>query len=181
MKKPPRAPVHYSYDIAATICDRLAKGETINAICSRGDPTLPTAGSFMAWVDTYPEIKSLYEQAKILFVDAIVDQTLTIADTAIDSVRARNQIAARQWIASKLHSKKYGDRVQVDIEHKISLTAALESAKNRVLIPDSHTINVTPDESTTKTETYKNSGPDYKSDAPCPPSDWSDFFGDGGV
>jgi len=163
MKKPPRAPVHYSFDIAATICDRLAKGETINAICSRGDPTLPTAGSFMAWVDTYPEIKSL------------------IADTAIDSVRARNQIAARQWIASKLHSKKYGDRVQVDIEHKISLTAALESAKNRVLIPDSHTINVTPDESTTKTETYKNSGPDYESDAPCPPSDWSDSFGDGGV
>jgi hypothetical protein len=181
MKKPPRPPVHYSFDIAKAICDRLANGETINAICSRGDPTMPTAGSFMDWVEAYPAVKSLYEKAKVLFVDALVDQALTIVDTALDSSRARNQMAMRQWLATKLLPQKFGDRVQVDVEHKISLTAALENAKNRVLLPDSHTINVTPEESATETETYKNSGPDYKSDAPCPPSDWSDFFGDGGV
>ena len=180
MKKIPRPPVRYSYDVAAAICDRHARGETLNAICGVNDTAFPTAQTFLAWCDAYPEIKSLFEKAKILFVDALVDQTISIADTALDSVRARNQIVARQWVASKLNSAKFGDRVQVDIEQKISLTNALEQAKSRVLLPDSHTINVTPLETPTKTDTYEKLATDSESVAPDSRDEWDTFFNSGG-
>ncbi len=180
MKKIPRPPVRYSYDVAVTICDRHARGETLNAICGQGDPNLPTAQTFLAWCDSRPEIKSLFENAKILFIDALVDQAILIADTAIDSVRARNQITIRQWIASKGNPIKFGDRVQVDIEQKISLTNALEQAKTRLLLPDTHTINVTPSETLAKTDTYEKIATDYESDASVAPQDWADFLGEGG-
>lgn len=181
MKKTPRPPVRYSYEVAAAICDRHARGETLNAICGVNDPTMPTAQAFLAWCDNYPDIKSLYDKAKILFYDALVDDAIRIADTALDSSRARNQIVIRQWVASKGIPMKYGDRVQVDVEHKISLTNALENAKNRLLIPDRDAINVTPLETAAKTDTYKKLACDSESVAPDASDEWDQFFGDGGA
>jgi hypothetical protein len=46
-------------------------------------------------------------------------------------------IAARQWTASKLKPKVYGDRLDVDVGQKqISITGALEAARTRMLNMD---------------------------------------------
>lgn len=134
-QKTPRPPVTYTFEIAREICERHANGETINAICNRGDAKFPTGMTFMAWVNQHPEVRKIYDEAHEMFADSLVDQTLTIADEAIDAARARNQIAARQWIASKLAREKYGDKVQVDVDHKISIAAILDAAKERISRP----------------------------------------------
>ncbi len=133
--KTPRPPVRYDFEIAKAICERHADGETINAITRGKTPGMPDMMTFAKWIKKYPEVKELFDEAHGMFADSLVDQTLTIADDSLDAARARNQIAARQWIASKLAREKYGDKVQVDVDHKISIAAILDAAKERISRP----------------------------------------------
>jgi hypothetical protein len=47
----------------------------------------------------------------------------------------RLQIDVRKFVAAKLNPKKWGERMQVDVEvdQRISITAALEEAERRVI------------------------------------------------
>lgn len=63
---------------------------------------------------------------------ALVQQSLEIADTDVDPQRARVRMLARQWAASRIDRKAWGDRVDVQVEQKVSITAALEAAEQRL-------------------------------------------------
>ena len=43
----------------------------------------------------------------------------------------RVKIDARKWIAAHLHSRAWGERIQVEVEQQISITAALNAAEAR--------------------------------------------------
>jgi len=122
--------IKYSPDIIERMLDLYAEGQTISAICRRKD--MPSRSVFRRWCDLYPDIMPRFHALNTLFTDSLVDDTLIIADTAIDPQRARNQITTRQWIASKLNTTKYGDKVQLEVEHKLDLSSLLDSARSRI-------------------------------------------------
>lgn len=81
---------------------------------------MPTKSAVMLWLaegarpDGKPEKVAFLDQyvrARENQADHYADEIVDISDTEEDWQRARIRIDARKWVASKLKSKAYGDRV----------------------------------------------------------------------
>ena len=124
--------IRYSPDLAREICDRLAKGESLRAICK--DDHMPTDMAVRKWVlEDRDGFSSRYAQARDQGLDAMADQVIEIADEepgttdqgSTDTGRVaanRLRFDARRWYLSKLAPKRYGDRLNVEHSGAIALT-----------------------------------------------------------
>ena len=74
-----------------------------------------------------------YAHAQQLRADFLADELLEIADGEDDAAKARNRIDVRKWLASKLHTQKYGDRVELNVSQTIDIGATLAEARSRLL------------------------------------------------
>ena len=74
-----------------------------------------------------------YARAREIRADLWADEIVEIADKASDANKARNQIDARKWLASKHNQKVYGERIDLNVAQTISVNAALAEAQQRVL------------------------------------------------
>lgn len=105
-----RPPI-YNDDLAKAICRRLANGESLRAICD--DKTMPDRGTVLGWVDDIPDFSAMYARARDRQQEAYAEDGVYIADTEPDATRARNRILSRQWYASKLKPKRFGDKLEL--------------------------------------------------------------------
>lgn len=103
-----------------TICERLIGGESIRAMCT--DPAMPAACAVFAAAAKDEEFASTIARAREAQQDAIIDEIVAMADKATveDHQVVKLRIWARQWQASKLAPKKFGDRVTT--ESKVDTT-----------------------------------------------------------
>jgi hypothetical protein len=81
--------------------------------------------TFLDWCTADPDLAGQYARARDTMIDAMVDETMRLADEppstnpitgAIDSAsvaKQRLQVDTRKWLLSKLAPKKYGDRLEV--------------------------------------------------------------------
>lgn len=91
-----------------------------------------TAGAFNHALSKDREAATAYIRAQEIRADLLADEIIDIADTEPDAQVARNRIDARKWIASKHHSKRYGDRIDVNVTQSIDISATLAEARGRV-------------------------------------------------
>lgn len=71
------------------------------------------ASTFLDWVAEDNDLAEQYARARALQAEHYADEIIRIADSTQDPQKARVQIDARKWIASKLLPKKYGEKVDV--------------------------------------------------------------------
>lgn len=107
-------PSDFSQEIADTICERLADGESLRAICS--DDDMPSTSAVCRWLAANDGFREQYAHARELQADALFDDCLAIADgttlKAKEDVQDRRlQIDTRKWMAGKLKGK-YSDKVK---------------------------------------------------------------------
>jgi hypothetical protein len=116
----------YSVGLAQKICERLAAGETLTAICK--DKRMPAATSVRRWVLDNDDFAEMHVRARKMQAESYADKILDIKDKVeageMDPQAARVAIDALKWIAAKLLPAVYGDRV----EHQISATSELLDA-----------------------------------------------------
>jgi len=109
-------PSIYSDSLAEIICERLARGESLNKICSDAD--MPSRDSVMRWVESNPEFCNRYARARErqaeYFLDLIVDETGEIDTTTNSTVQAAKlRIDTLKWAVCKLFPRKYGDKLAI--------------------------------------------------------------------
>ena len=109
------------------ICELLVNGSSLRTICSA--PDMPAISTVMKWLNDYPDFSEQYARARELQQDTYADEIIHIADNEPDTMKARVRIDARKWHASKLHYRKYGDKLELDnkvsgeVVHVIELVA----------------------------------------------------------
>lgn len=119
-------PKSFTEEIAATICDRIAKGESVRTICL--DDGMPDARTVYRWLEDLEPFRQQYARAREAQADYYAEQIIEIADdgandTYVDEngnkrtdqdvvARSRLRVDARKWYASKLAPKKYGDKIE---------------------------------------------------------------------
>lgn len=108
------------------ICERIADCTTLQAIA---DDAQVSKGSLITWLANYAD---QYARAREAQAEVLAEDILKLADVCrigtkttekangdVETVtadmveRARLQIDARKWLAGKMNSKKYGDKVAV--------------------------------------------------------------------
>jgi hypothetical protein len=133
-------PAKYSDAVTDEICQRLANGESLNAMCKSDN--LPSITTVINWLadERYAAFLAKYVRAREAQADTLFDQILEIADTPFPGItetvkpdgtvetkkedmlgHRRLQVDARKWAASKLAPKKYGDKLDIDANLKVGL------------------------------------------------------------
>lgn len=131
---PAGRPCSFTQDIANTICQRLADGESLRAITR--DDAMPGMFAVMQWLDRFPDFAQQYARARELQADTLFEMAGEIAhDGASDWVmtkrgpevnqehiaRSRLRVDTIKWQAGKLAPKKYGERLMLDAAHAFVL------------------------------------------------------------
>ena len=103
----------FSQDLFDRICERIADGDSIRAICLETD--MPSKASVMRWLAADSALSDQYARAREMQADHEFDEIKAIADlaSAEDVQVARLRVDARKWRAGTLRPKVYGDKVEL--------------------------------------------------------------------
>lgn len=125
------------------ILERIASGESLASALSR--PGMPSYSLAKIHLRSDPALREAYESAVRDRADYMAEGLLDLAakpipddlDPASRSAWVQNkrvQIDAIKWVASRTFRQAWGERVDLSVNHtQISISAALESANNRIL------------------------------------------------
>jgi hypothetical protein len=132
MTAPIGRPSSYTPELADLICERLADGESLRAICS--EDAMPAKSTVFKWLCENPDFSDQYARARETQADSLFDDILTIADTPVigektkthpdgsvevqtgDMIEHRRlRVDARKWMAGKLAPKKYGEKITQEV------------------------------------------------------------------
>lgn len=135
----------FSQDVFDRICERIADGESLRAICA--DQGMPSKSNVFRWLAANKDAADQYARARDAQADAIFDEILDIADNAVndwmethgaDDVgyrangehiqRSKLRIEARKWMAGKLRPKVYGDKLDLSGNVGFNVTIAGDDA-----------------------------------------------------
>ena len=117
-------------DILTAIISRVENGESLKNACVAEETT---TNSFAKYLRGDKEAAIAYARAIEIRADLMAEEIVDIADNATDAAKARNQIDARKWLASKHYAKRYGERIDVNVTMQLDINAALEEAQSRLL------------------------------------------------
>lgn len=83
-----------------------------------------------------PELQALYLEVQEARADMMVDEAYLLGtDKDLNPQVARVQAEIRLKIAAAFDRRRFGERVQLDTEIKVSLTQAIEEGRRRALRP----------------------------------------------
>jgi hypothetical protein len=133
----------YTEELADRICERLADGETLLAICR--DDGMPSARQVRRWaLDDVQGFGKRYSRAREIGYLEMGDEVLAVADdkaadTYIDTdgnrrpdhaavQRSKLMVDTRKWLLSKCLPKIYGDRQTHEIEAGDRLAELIKKA-----------------------------------------------------
>lgn len=117
---------------ARAVIDKVADGAPLKAALAELGLS---PGAFHHVVSGHRELGPAYARAQEIRADILVEEAIEAADTDSDAARARNRMTIRQWAASKYNSKRYGERIDLNIQQSISINDALSEARLRILRP----------------------------------------------
>lgn len=118
-------PTKYSDEIIEKICELIARGMSLRAVCLQDD--MPSMATVCKWLSDNQEFSEQYARAREEQADLFVDEIISIADSVEpDSAavaKAKLQIDSRKWVAAKMMPKKYGDKVEQQITGNLAIQA----------------------------------------------------------
>jgi hypothetical protein len=147
-----RSYLTYSPAIADEICALVAEGQSLRQITEL--PGMPSRRAVQYWMTRYPDFKEKYECAMMLCAEFWAHEIIEISDdSAGDYVitedgrrvvdheninRSRLKVDSRKWLLSKLLPKRYGDRIQADMNVAVEPEAlrGLSEEKKRARVAE---------------------------------------------
>ncbi len=119
-------------EMQEAICAGLASGLLAYQVAEAvGIP----ASTISEWKSSHPEFRSAIARATELGFEAMAARLLELPNTASDVKRARLLSDNLKWLLAKLKPEQYGERLDVKIDQKVSIRAALEAADARLVRP----------------------------------------------
>lgn len=147
-------PSDFSSELADRICERIADGESLRAICSADG--MPDKATVFRWLAKHADFRDQYTRAREAQADSLFDEILDIADDGSNDWMERKnsdgenigwqengealrrsalRVDARKWMAGKLMPKKYSDKFSLEgtMTHEAgdSVKALMEAVNGR--------------------------------------------------
>lgn len=141
-------PTLYSPVLAVKICERIALGEPLRAICR--DDDMPGETTVRRWLSDDEQFRRQYAHAREEQAEHMAEEIVAIADDSRADTeirydakgneyeapnnewmaRSRLRVDTRKWLMSKLAPKKYGEKIDVTTGgESLNLSAEDRAAK----------------------------------------------------
>lgn len=135
----------YTDEIADVICERISNGESLKAICA--EEGMPDKSTVFRWLasESNATFRDKYALARETQADALFDEILSIADDGKNDWMEKNfgedsrwvengealrrsqlRIDARKWMAGKLRPKKYGEKLDINLDGSVNFAISSE-------------------------------------------------------
>ena len=109
-------PSKYSPELAQTICERIADGQSLRKICA--DDQMLARRTIFGWLGVRPEFVHQYTRARVMSAEADADDVAYCArevmEGRMDPAAANAAVNALKWSAGQRNPKKYGPRATYD-------------------------------------------------------------------
>jgi len=116
-------------EIIDSVLAMFATGVPLAKACREHGVTHP---SIYQKLRDHPHWSTHWPAAREMHAAALVEQAAQLADSDPDPARARNRMHARHWAAGRVAREQWGDRVDVSVDQRVSIVAALEAADARL-------------------------------------------------
>ena len=127
-------PTDFTAELAKEICERVALGETLTAICQ--DEAMPCVRTAYRWLDVQPIFAKSYALARMTRAESrahrIDDYVRQIIEGEMRPDVARVAIDAEKWQAARENPKRYGDKVAQEIGFSDKPSDNGQPAKDRL-------------------------------------------------
>ncbi|MFM7029071.1 MAG: hypothetical protein ACKOXK_10410 [Chakrabartia sp.] len=131
-------------DVWSKVLGYIASGDALSTALQRLDPA-PSYTWAKVQLRENSNLQAAYRAAIEDRADALADDIIALADSEppahlegaalsawVQQLKLR--VHAREWTASKLRPRVYGDKIDVSVQHsQISVLAALERAERRLV------------------------------------------------
>lgn len=121
--------MEYSRKWAHSVIDRMLSREPLVKILVNGQQR----DAFWRVMEANSDVQDSFNRAQAIIAEMGATEILDIADTELNWVLARNKIDARKWYAEKILPLKYGNRVDVNMNHRVDINAVLLEASSRLV------------------------------------------------
>lgn len=125
---------------AIKICERIAEGETLSAICE--DEGMPQRSTFRRWMVRQPELRKAYEAARELQSHSLFDEALDLVRRLKTGELENAQVNAYRvaleqlrWSAAKLNPAQYGEKQNPSGVLNVQIITSLDLGKGQQLGP----------------------------------------------
>ena len=129
-------PTDYNADIAAKFCARMLS-ESVRKICE--DPSMPAETTIFRWLgdSDKAEFREQYARAMDARADARFEQMedLALGATPETVQCVKLHIDTLKWTLARQLPKKYGDKVQQEIDHRSS-DGSMKPTVIEIVAPD---------------------------------------------
>lgn len=135
-------PSTFTQELADSICDLIAEGQSLRKICQADN--MPCCTTVFKWLSQREDFAKQYARAREAQADTLFDEILDIADDGRNDTytdeegnertnndviaRSRLRVDARKWMAGKLRPKKYGEKLELSgdsenpLQHNFTIT-----------------------------------------------------------
>jgi hypothetical protein len=140
----------YSKEVADTLLDRMANGETPTEVCR--DPAMPSWVVMCRWRRQNEDFDKRYRIAHESCVEYLVSDVVNISDNAVNDYvdrinprgkttrvfdrehfeRSRLRVESRKWMAAKILRWTYGDKSEVEVRTPDGVNIKVE-ARNQLI------------------------------------------------
>jgi hypothetical protein len=122
--------------IEEAILAGLMSGRSLRSICV--DDGMPDRSTVFRWMASDDEFATKCARARVIQADAIEDDMADIEERTltgeINPAASRAVLASKQWRASKLSPKKYGDKLELG--GGLDVNTRIESITRRIMRVD---------------------------------------------
>ncbi|MDB5474941.1 MAG: terminase small subunit protein [Phenylobacterium sp.] len=108
-----RATCRYAPAIGEAICERIAEGESLMAICR--DPETPCLSTIYNWLKAFPVFADMYVEARLRQADTYCDEVREVGLAATPGTvwADRLRFDTLRWLTARLAPKKYCEKIMV--------------------------------------------------------------------
>jgi hypothetical protein len=147
------------------IIETYAEGGTIAAAI---DARILKRGDYYRALREHPDLKQLYLEVQTARADMMVDEAYELAaDNTKNPQLARVQAEIRLKIAAFFDRPRFGDKIDMTVDQTVSVSGALEAAKQRALQPRRNLADVQDGEVTEIAQLNAPCATDTKSERPA--------------
>lgn len=134
--KTTKTPVKLTAEIVEQVLELHAGGEPLEQVCKKAG--MPTTRALRKFKTRNPEWAVRFEEAEEACADAMAARLLDPNRLPADPGRARVVSENLRWYISRVYRRKYGDRVDVNVNTRVAVFDAFKAAEERLkrMAPD---------------------------------------------
>lgn len=136
-KRPRGRPSDYQKEIGDKICLMISTNVMSIKRILKSDESFPSPPALFRWINSNEDFRNQYARAKEAQAEMMAEEMLEIADDGSNDLmtivkgdqvyqkenkevtnRSRLRVDTRKWLMSKMFPKKYGEKIQQDVNVK---------------------------------------------------------------